>query len=228
MTGPSLSFVIPVLNEVLRIGPLLAALERDFPAAQRIVVDGGSSDDTVAAAMAGATQLLLGEAGRAAQMNLGARVASGDYLLFLHADSQPQFAADALGRVLQLEPRWGFFPLRLDGRRAVFRVLERAINRRSRCSGIGTGDQMLFLRRDLFLACGGFASIPLMEDVELSKRLRRQVRPLVPALVVETSARRWEQRGLLRTVLQMWGLRLAYALGVSPQRLWRIYYGPRG
>ena len=198
MTGPSLSFVIPVLNEVLRIGPLLAALERDFPAAQRIVVDGGSSDDTVAAAMAGATQLLLGEAGRAAQMNLGARVASGDYLLFLHADSQPQFAADALGRVLQLEPRWGFFPRRLDGRRAVF------------------------------LACGGFASIPLMEDVELSKRLRRQVRPLVPALVVETSARRWEQRGLLRTVLQMWGLRLAYALGVSPQRLWRIYYGPRG
>ncbi|MEQ8803955.1 MAG: glycosyl transferase, partial [Haliea sp.] len=109
-----------------------------------------------------------------------------------------------------------------------FRVLEWAINRRSRCSGIGTGDQMLILRRDLFLACGGFASIPLMEDVELSKRLRRQVWPLVPELEVETSARRWEQRGVLRTVLQMWGLRLAYTLGVTPERLWRIYYGPRG
>lgn len=227
MTGPSLSFVIPVLNEMLHIGPLLAALERDFPGAQRIVVDGGSSDDTVAAAMAGATQLLLGEAGRAAQMNLGARAASGDYLLFLHADSRPLFTAAALERVLQPAPCWGFFPLRLDGRRAEFRLLERAINLRSRCSGIGTGDQMLFLRRDLFLAVGGFAAIPLMEDVELCKRLRRKVRPRVPELAVKTSSRRWEKRGMLRTVLQMWRLRLAYALGVTPERLWRIYYGPR-
>lgn len=228
MTVPSVSFVIPVLNEVARIGPLLAALERDFPGAQRIVVDGGSSDDTVAAAMPGATQLLLGEAGRAAQMNLGARAASGDYLLFLHADSQPLFAAAALERVLQPAPDWGFFPVRLDGRRAVFRLLERAINLRSRWSGIGTGDQMLFLRRDLFLACGGYASVPLMEDVELCKRLRQQLRPQVPDLIVKTSSRRWEQRGVLRTVLQMWWLRLAYALGVAPAQLWRLYDGSRG
>lgn len=228
MSGPSLSFVIPVLNEVARIGPLLALLERDFPGAQRIVVDGGSVDGTVAAAMPGATQLLLGEPGRAAQMNLGARAASGDYLLFLHADSRPRFAAPALAEVLATGSGWGFFPLRLDGARRVFRLLERAITWRSRCSGIGTGDQMLFLRRDLFRECGGFAPIPLMEDVELCTRLRRLGPPLVPALTVTTSSRRWEQRGVLATVLQMWGLRLAYALGVAPERLRRIYYGSHG
>ena len=228
MTESSLSFVIPVLNEEGCIGPLLALLQRDFPGAQRIVVDGGSADGTVAAAMPGATQLLLGAAGRAVQMNLGARAASGDYLLFLHADSRPCFVAPQLERVFREAPEWGFFPLRLDGSRAVFRLLEQAISVRSRYSGIGTGDQMLFLRRDLFLDCGGFAPIPLMEDVELCKRLRRTAAPLVPDLAVETSSRRWEQRGVLRTVLQMWGLRLAYALGVAPERLWRIYYDPRG
>lgn len=227
MTASSLSFVIPVLNEEARIGPLLALLQRDFPGAQRIVVDGGSADGTVAAAMPGATQLLLGQPGRAAQMNLGARAASGDYLLFLHADSRPRFAAAQLQSVLSEAPGWGFFPLRLDGHRAVFRLLERAISLRSRYSGIGTGDQMLFLRRDVFLECGGFASIPLMEDVELCKRLRRTAAPLVPDLAVETSSRRWEQRGVLRTVLQMWGLRLAYVLGAAPERLWQRYYGPR-
>jgi len=229
VSGPSLSFVIPVRNEAGRIAELLALLASDFPAAQRLVVDGGSSDATVAAAMPGATQLLLSAPGRALQMNLGGRVASGDYLLFLHADSRPRFAAAALAQALADAPEWGFFPLRLDGQRAVFRLLERAITLRSRYSGIGTGDQMLFLRRDVFLACGGFAPIPLMEDVELCRRLRRSGRPLVPDdLQVETSSRRWEQRGVLRTVLQMWGLRLAYALGVAPQRLWRIYYGAHG
>ncbi len=229
MSRPSLSFVIPVLNEAERIGPLLAQLARDFPTAQRIVVDGGSADGTVAAAMPGCTQLLLGAPGRSAQMNLGGRAASGDYLLFLHADTRPRFAGPELERALAAAPRWGFFPLRLDGRRAVFRLLERGITLRSRLSGIGTGDQLLFLQRELFQDCGGFAAIPLMEDVELCARLRRISRPRVPAgLAVETSSRRWEARGVLRTVLQMWGLRLAYALGAAPARLWRIYYGPRG
>ncbi|MEQ9463880.1 MAG: TIGR04283 family arsenosugar biosynthesis glycosyltransferase [Haliea sp.] len=228
MSHPSLSFVIPVLNEVERIGPLLAQLARDFPAAQRIVVDGGSTDGTVAAAMPGCTQLLLGEAGRSAQMNLGGHAASGDYLLFLHADTRPRFAAAELEKELAAKPRWGFFRLRLDGRRVVFRLLERGITLRSRVSGIGTGDQLLFLQRELFQGCGGFAAIPLMEDVELCRRLRRGSRPRVPGLAVETSSRRWEERGVLRTVLQMWGLRFAYALGASPARLWRIYYGSRG
>lgn len=227
MSRPSLSFVIPVLNEAVRIGPLLATLARDFPGAERIVVDGGSVDTTVAAAMPAATQLLLGEPGRALQMNLGGRAASGDYLLFLHADSRPCFAAAELEKALGGAPLWGFFPLRLDGEQAVFRLLERMISWRSRVSGIGTGDQMLFLHRDLFRDCGGFAAIPLMEDVELCTRLRRGAAPLVPPLAVETSSRRWEQRGVLRTVLQMWSLRLAYALGVAPERLWQAYYGSR-
>lgn len=227
MAKPRLSFVIPVLNEAARIGPLLTALARDFPGAERIVVDGGSTDDTVATAMPGASQVLLGEAGRALQMNLGGRAAGGDYLLFLHADSRPRFTAQALDKALAGAPEWGFFPLRLDGRQPVFRLLERMITLRSRVSGIGTGDQMLFLRRDLFRDCGGFAAMPLMEDVELCKRLRRRTAPRVPTLVVETSSRRWEERGVLRTILQMWRLRLAYALGVAPERLWQAYYGSR-
>jgi rSAM/selenodomain-associated transferase 2 len=224
--APQFSFVIPVLNEGPRIKGLLEALSAAFPRAERIVVDGGSVDDSVAQALPGATALLMTAVGRAAQMNLGAQTARGEYLLFLHADTYPLFAGDALSTALSARPAWGFFAVCLDGRRAVFRVIERAISWRSRASGIGTGDQLLFVRRDVFEAAGGYAAIPLMEDVELSARLRRQHRPLVPpGLRVQTASRRWEQRGVARTVLQMWRLRLAFALGVSPERLWRQYYG---
>ncbi len=219
------SFVIPVLNEAPHIAGLLQALAERFPAAERIVVDGGSTDATVAQALPYCTQLLLGERGRAAQMNLGARAASGDYLFFLHADSVPDFGAQQLTACLAERPLWGFCRLRLSGRRPVLRLVEWAINWRSRLSGIGTGDQMLLLRRDVFERNHGFAALPLMEDVELCTRLRRQARPRVLPLTVETSSRRWEQRGVVRTVLQMWALRLGFALGVAPACLSRAYYG---
>lgn len=219
------SFVIPVLNEASHIAGLLQSLAARFPEAQRIVVDGGSTDATVAQALPHCTQLLLGERGRAVQMNLGARAASGDYLLFLHADSVPDFGAQQLTACLEERPLWGFCQLRLSGRRPVLRLIEWAINRRSRLSGIGTGDQMLLLRRDVFERNQGFAALPLMEDVELCARLRRQARPRVLPLTVETSSRRWEQRGVARTVLQMWALRLGFALGVAPAYLSRAYYG---
>ncbi len=122
-------------------------------------------------------------------------------------------------------PLWGFCPVQLSGRHWLLRWVERGINWRSRTTGIGTGDQMLFVRRDCFEALGGFADLPLMEDVELCKRLRKRSRPLVLQEPVVTSSRRWEERGILRTVVQMWLLRLAYFLGVSPQRLHRAYYG---
>ena len=221
----SVAFVIPVLNEAPRIADLLDRLARDFPAARRIVIDGGSTDATVTLAMPRCDELLLADPGRARQMNLGGRVCTADYLVFLHADTYPEFAAATLENALARSPVWGFCPLRLSGQHWLLRWVERGINWRSRASGVATGDQMLFLRRDVFTAQRGFSDIPLMEDVELSKRLRRLAPPRVLPLPVLTSSRRWEQRGILRTVMQMWGLRLAYACGVPPTTLWRYYYG---
>ncbi len=223
--APSVGFVVPVLNEADSIGSLLRDLATHFPGVSRIVVDGGSSDATVSVAMPDCEQLLIGTPGRAAQMNLGAAGLETDYLLFLHADTRPHFDLDWLQTQLLAEPLWGFCPVQLSGRHWLLRWVERGINWRSRATGIGTGDQMLFVRRDCFEALGGFADLPLMEDVELCKRLRKRSRPLVLHEPVETSSRRWEERGILRTVVQMWLLRLAYFLGVSPHRLHRAYYG---
>ena len=221
----SLAFVIPVLNEQDRIGGLLRQLGERYPEAELVVVDGGSKDRTVATALPLCTRLLIGEPGRAAQMNLGGRSCSADYLCFLHADSLPGVSAARLQSYLDKSPQWGFCRVRLSGRRPVFRVIEWFMNLRSRLTAVATGDQMLYLHRSLFEHSGGFDSIPLMEDVAYSKRLRRLARPLVIAEPVLSSSRRWEQRGVLRTVLSMWGLRLAYVVGVSPARLWQYYYG---
>lgn len=222
---PSVSFVIPVLNEEPLLAVLLRRLRRDYPQAQLLVVDGGSSDRSVAVAMPLADQVLIGETGRAAQMNLGGRSASGDYLLFLHADSYPGFTDAELRAQLTDGPAWGFSPVRLSGGHPLYRVIEWMMNWRSRLTAVATGDQLLFLRRELFLGQGGFAEIPLMEDVELSKRLRRVSAPRILLQPTRTGSRRWEQRGILRTVGEMWMLRLAYFCGVSPRRLWRFYYG---
>ena len=223
--SPSFAFVVPVLNEASGIAELLERLARDFPAARRIVVDGGSTDATVARAMPYCEELLLEEPGRARQMNLGGRVCDADYLIFLHADSCPAFDAATMARALEDSPPWGFCPVRLSGDHWLLRWVERGINWRSRLTRVATGDQMLFLRRDVFAGQHGFADIPLMEDVELSKRLRRLAAPRVLSQPVLTSSRRWERRGILRTVVQMWAFRLAYACGVSPTTLWRLYYG---
>jgi rSAM/selenodomain-associated transferase 2 len=218
-------FVIPVLNEQERIACLLRHLRSHFPDSELIVVDGGSHDRTVALALPLCDVLLLGEPGRARQMNLGGRGASADYLCFLHADSTPGVSASQLEAYLSVGPSWGFCRVRLSGSRPAFRVIEWFMNWRSRVTSVATGDQMLFLQRALFERSGGFDSIPLMEDVAYSKRLRRLAAPLVIAEPVLSSSRRWEQRGVLSTVLFMWGLRLAYFAGVSPARLWGHYYG---
>ena len=220
---PSVSFIIPVLREQERIGDLLCELRSRYPRSELVVVDGGSDDATVNEAMRHCDQLLIGPAGRAAQMNLGGRVAQGDYLCFLHADSHPGFSEEVLQAYLRHDPDWGFCQVRLSGDRWVFRVIEWFMNLRSRITRIGTGDQMLFLRRELFLDSSGFDAIPLMEDVAYCKRLRRDAPPLVIREAVTTSSRRWEERGVLATVMRMWLLRLAYFLGVSPQRLAHYY-----
>jgi rSAM/selenodomain-associated transferase 2 len=219
------AFVIPVLNEAATIGGLLESLRAAFPAAQLIVVDGGSDDATAMCATPLCDLFLRGARGRARQMNLGAYGASADYVFFLHADSCPGTAATDLERDLAASPAWGFAPLRLSGGAWPFRVIEYFINARSRFTGVGTGDQMLYLRRDVFVEQGGFDDIPLMEDVALCKRLRRVSRPHLLSHPVTTSSRRWEEHGIARTVLLMWRLRLAYFLGAAPERLWRRYYG---
>jgi rSAM/selenodomain-associated transferase 2 len=219
----TLSFIIPTLDEQEGIVELLRRLRDRFPASELIVVDGGSGDDTVARAMPLCDQLLIGDRGRALQMNLGARVAAGDYLCFLHADSFPGCDESLLSWYLERGPGWGFCRVRLSGSHWLFRVIEWFMNHRSRLTRVGTGDQMLFLSRDLFRETGGFDAIPLMEDVAYCKRLRRLDKPLIVAEPVTTSSRRWEEQGIAATVVRMWLLRLAYALGASPARLRRYY-----
>lgn len=221
----SVGFVIPVLNEQERIADLLGYLREHFPASELTVVDGGSDDRTVAAALPLCTRLLRGEPGRALQMNLGAVATETDYLCFLHADSRPGVTAAQLQARLASGPPWGFCRVRLSSPDRVYRVIEWFMNLRSRLTAVATGDQMLFLQRAVFERTGGFDDIPLMEDVAYSKRLRRLAPPLVVTEPVLSSSRRWEQRGVVRTVLSMWALRLAYFAGVSPRRLWRHYYG---
>jgi rSAM/selenodomain-associated transferase 2 len=222
--APSLSFVLPVLNEGDRVAALLDRLREQYPGAELVVVDGGSADETVASAMSRCDQLLLSAPARAGQMNLGGRVAAGDYLLFLHADTRPSISSAALLARLQSRPDWGFSRVQLSGG-WMLRMVAWCMNQRSRLTRVATGDQMLFVSRELFARSGGFADIPLMEDVEYCKRLRRESVPCILEAPVLTSSRRWDEHGLIRTVLTMWGLRLAYLLGVSPARLHRRYYG---
>lgn len=162
--------------------------------------------------------------GRARQMNAGARAADADILLFLHADTiLPDGALDRVRDAVANGALWGRFDVRLSGRRRAFRVIEFFMNLRSACTGIVTGDQALFVRRDAFRWLNGFAPIELMEDVELSTRLKWLARPYRIRTPVSTSSRRWERDGVVATVLRMWLLRALYAFGVSPRRLARWY-----
>lgn len=192
-----------------------------------IVVDGGSSDDTAARAATVADRVLPSARGRATQMNAGAAVATGDVLLFLHADTQlpPGFAA-AVREAIASGAAGGRFDVVLAGEHPFLPVVAFLMNARSRLTRISTGDQAIFVRREVFAKLGGFAPIPLMEDVELTSRMRRLGRVAALRLRVRTSARRWETNGVARTVVLMWTLRLAYACGVSATRLARAYRRP--
>jgi rSAM/selenodomain-associated transferase 2 len=224
--APTLSVVIPALDEAATIAAAVADARRH--AQEVIVVDGGSVDGSAALAAGAGATVDLAPRGRAAQMNAGARRARGDVLLFLHADCRlPAGAARAVSGALREGARWGRFDVRLDSPRRSLVVVGGAMNLRSRLTGIATGDQAIFVERALFEAVGGWPPIPLMEDVELTARLRRVARPACLRERVLVSARRWEARGVARTVIEMWAWRAAYALGVSPDTLHRLYYGRR-
>ena len=223
--APRLSIVVPVLNEAATIREALAALSSLRARGHEvIVIDGGSDDGSASLAHPACDQLLVTPRGRALQMNTGALVASGDALLFLHADTRLPQHADELVFGALAKARWGRFDVRIASRHPLLAMVACAMNLRSRLTGIATGDQAIFVRRDAF---PGFPEIPLMEDIALSRLLRRRGRPACLRARVVTSARRWEARGVLRTILLMWRLRLLYALGAAPQRLARHYANPR-
>ncbi|MEP7057053.1 MAG: TIGR04283 family arsenosugar biosynthesis glycosyltransferase [Caldimonas sp.] len=227
-----LSIVVPVLDEAALIESALRALAPlRAQGVELIVVDGESRDGSAAAAVPWADRVVTVPRGRARQMNAGAASASGDVLLFLHADTTlPARALDAVA--LALDPGragrrtasvWGRFDVRIAGSAPVLRIVAALMNLRSRLTGIATGDQAIFVTRAAFDAVGGFPEQPLMEDIELAKRLRRLSAPACLRERVVTSARRWENRGTWSTIVLMWRLRLLYRLGIAPERLARSY-----
>ena len=224
-TAPALSIVMPVLDEAAGLAGTLAALAPlRVRGVELIVVDGGSRDGTPQLALPWADTVVASPRGRARQMNAGAAQARGAVLLFLHADTQlPDGADAALAAAIARGAAWGRFDVRIAGRPWMLRVVARAMNLRSRLTGIATGDQAIFVRRDLFERIGGYADQPLMEDVELCRRLRHAGRPACLRQRVTTSGRRWETRGVWRTIVLMWSLRWRYWRGESPEALARAY-----
>jgi rSAM/selenodomain-associated transferase 2 len=221
------SIIVPVFNEEGLLGPFLKTLKARVPNSpwvDIVVVDGGSDDRSVMIAEGAGVNVVCGPRGRARQMNFAAERTSTEYLLFLHCDTDlPDSFADTFTRVMTKQTLWGFFSVKLTGPDTVFRVIERAISWRSAWTGIGTGDQAVFVRRDVWLKVGGYRDLALMEDVDLSRRLRKESFPTVVKDCVITSSRRWQQRGVMKTILLMWWLRACFALGVRDQLLARWY-----
>ena len=224
--GVRLSIVVPTLNEAPIIEACLSGLKPLREAGcEVIVVDGGSADATCDLADPWADRVLRSRRGRGRQMNTGARSAQGEVLLFLHADTRlPPRAERLILAGLERSGRaWGRFDVRLSGRRALFILVAACMSRRSRLTGIATGDQAVFVRRTWFEAVGGFPDIPLMEDIALSRKLKRRGPPLCLPGPVITSSRRWEANGVVRTILLMWWLRTRYYFGADPSGLAAVY-----
>lgn len=227
---PELSIVMPVLDEAPRIVGCLSGLQAlRARNVELIVADGGSTDGTPGMAAPLADQVIAAPRGRAAQMNAGAAASRGRVLLFLHADTAlPETARQAVLTAIGTGESWGRFDVRIDGRHPLLRVVEFMMNRRSRLTGIATGDQAIFVRREVFEKVGGYADLPLMEDIALCSALKRLAPPACLTDTVITSARRWETHGVLPTILLMWWLRAAFFFGADPKHLALRYgYRPR-
>ncbi|MBM3478184.1 MAG: glycosyltransferase [Alphaproteobacteria bacterium] len=223
--APPLSIVMPVLDEAAGIEaalrPLQALRRRGV---ELVLVDGGSADDTPGLAAGWVDACLYAPRGRASQMDAGARRARSGILLFLHADTILPEEADSLVRAaIEAGAQWGRFDVRIAGRPAMLRVVAALMNLRSRLTGIATGDQAIFVTRAAFERIGGFPLQPLMEDIEISRRLRAIGHPACLRAKVTTSGRRWERRGAWATILLMWRLRWRYWRGESPERLAQAY-----
>ena len=228
--GPELSIIVPVLNEALLIEPALEKLQfLRNRGVEIIVVDGGSEDGTDRLARPFADTVISvdksEQSHRAKQMNLGAMHATGRVLLFLHVDTQlPQQAYQQILSAIELPRVWGRFDINLSGQHFMFRIIETLMNLRSSLTGVATGDQGIFVAKDAFIKVNGFADIPLMEDVEISKKLRKLSFPVCLKQRATTSSRRWEKKGVVKTILQMWWLRALYFIGAHPRVLAKQYY----
>lgn len=226
---PKISIVIPTYNEAGSIESTLMPLQRSRCDGEvEVILSDGNSTDGTRDLAAPLVDLCLNESqGRARQMNSGAKAASGELLLFLHADTQ--LPNDFLPLLTDLQGRhdeeylWGFFPLRLSGDHWMLRIVERCINLRSRLSSIATGDQAIFVNRNLWYVLEGFSDIPLMEDVELTRRAGKLSKARVQSSLLVTSSRRWEEKGIISTILLMWRLRWLYFVGVNPRTLAALY-----
>ena len=221
-----LSIILPVLNEGNQLQDYLEKLQ-DLrgPSCELIGVDGGSSDNSLTLLQRYCDQALSSEKGRTLQMNAGAAASKGEHLVFLHADTTPPSDMTALISKALNNADWGRFDAKLDANGLCFRIIEGGMNWRSRWSKVCTGDQALFFKRSFFFELGGYPEIPLMEDVALSKSARSKGKFAALENKVVTSARRWQQHGVIKTVLLMWELRLRYFLGQSPHYLFQRYYG---
>jgi len=222
-----LSIIIPVFNEENSITVFLQSLQwlRET-GNELIVVDGGSHDDTVACTLGLCDKQLNSEKGRALQMNAGANAASGDVLLFLHADTLlPSNANESILKSISDSKKcWGRFDVKLSGKLLLFLLIAGLMNLRSRVTGIATGDQAIFVRADTFSQVCGYQNIPLMEDIAISKQLKKISAPICLREKVITSSRRWEEQGSWKTIILMWRLRWAYFFGEDPKVLVAKYY----
>ncbi len=224
MTPEGITVVMPALNEEQAISISVHSAV-SAGATEVIVADGGSRDHTAErASEAGASSVVRSLPGRGVQMNSAAHLATGRYILFLHADNE--LSEQALRQICVHEDAvWGAFQQHIDSRRKVYRLIEWGNDLRVRWRKVPFGDQGIFVRRSLFEELGGFAEIPLMEDVELSHRLRKIEAPVLLQGPLQISARRWEKKGVLRQTLTNWMIQLSYSRGVSVEQLAKKYYG---
>jgi rSAM/selenodomain-associated transferase 2 len=219
------SIIMPCLNESDTLSASLTHLIETIndPSLVEIALcDGGSVDETLQLAREFPVSVLNAPKGRAHQMNTGAENTHGEWLVFLHTDTR--LPSNWMRLIQQCPAPWGRFDVRLSGHHWFFRIIEKAMNLRSRLTSVSTGDQVLFFRRDFFKQLGGFPEIPLMEDIAMSKNARKVSSPGCIRHTVTTSSRRWEQNGIASTILLMWFMRLAYWMGMKPETLHRLYY----
>ena len=224
----SLAIIIPILNEAETLSSLLNYLDNVGEGIDIVFVDGGSQDDTISRCASRGYRVIQATRGRASQMNAGADAIDAGIYWFVHADCLPHSESlVAIHDSIQSGYQWGRFDVRLDDNHPIFRLIAMLMNWRSCLTAVATGDQGIFVTSELFTAIGGFPQIPLMEDIAISKALRRRGHMACLRSPMRISARRWRRHGVLRTILLMWYLRLRYFFGDSPERLHRLYYGDR-
>lgn len=221
-----ISIIIPVYNEMSTLPKLLGKLSSILALGHElIIVDGGSSDSTIQEINFAEAKVIKTGKGRAVQMNAGAAISSGDILWFLHADSDLVLPVEEYIALLQglNDQAWGRFNIRLSGKKVVFRLIEYLMNFRSCFSGISTGDQGIFISRQLFDRVNGFSDILIMEDINICMKLKKLMKPDCLKAILITSSRKWEQQGVIATIILMWRMRVLYFMGVSPEKLAKLY-----